>query len=315
MVPNPYPTIVTPGDLGDELIAFIRSLRADNKAPNTIDAYGGAVVTYARWAMRHDLPTDIASITRMHVETWIADILDTRKPSTAKQRYSGLKQFFEWYAGADNDFRSPMADMTPPYVPEVESRVFSIQDVKDILAACGDGSSFVSKRNIAIVRMLFNTGSRRAEISRLRYSMTDPLDRDIDLRNETVRTYEKGRKGNLIGLDSRTLVAIEEYLRVRKKHRFAAEPWLWLGQKGRLTDSGVAQMLERIGRRVGVRNLHAHDFRHTATHHDLADGISESDVMMKRGWSSPAMLRRYARSTGQVRSIAAYKKAAIGDRI
>ena len=233
MVPDPYPTIVTPGDLGDELVAFIRSLRAENKAPKTIEAYGGAVVTYARWAMRHDSPTDIASITRMHVETWIADILDSRKPSTAKQRYSGLKQFFEWYAGADNDFRSPMADIDPPFVPEVASRVFSIQDVKDIVAACGDGSSFMSKRNIAIVRMLFNTGSRRAEISRLRYSMTDPLDRDIDLRNETVRTYEKGRKGNLIGLDSRTLVAVEEYLRARKKHRFAAEPGLWLGRKAR----------------------------------------------------------------------------------
>ena len=77
----------------------------------------------------------------------------------------------------------------------------------------------------------------------------------------------------------------------------------------------MAQMLERVGNRVGVKNLHAHDFRHTATHHDLAEGISESDVMMKRGWSSPAMLRRYAKSTGQLRSIAAYKKAAIGDRI
>lgn len=314
-MPTKDPTIVTPGDLGDELVSFIRSLRADNKSPNTIEAYGGAVVTYARWAMRHDLPTDLASITRKHVETWIADILASRKPSTALQRYSGLKQFFGWYAGVDHDFRSPMAEMNPPYVPDVPTRVFSLEDVKDIVAACGDGSSFDVKRNVAIVRVLFNTGSRRAEISRLRYSMTDPLDRDIDLRNETVRTNEKGRKGNLIGLDSRTLLAVEEYLRVRKKHRFAAEPWLWLGQKGPLTDSGVAQMLERVGRRVGVKNLHAHDFRHTATHHDLAEGISESDVMMKRGWSSPAMLRRYARSTGQMRSIAAYKKAAIGDRI
>ena len=40
MVAEPY-ELVTPGDLGDELAAFTRAMRANNVSPNTILAYGG----------------------------------------------------------------------------------------------------------------------------------------------------------------------------------------------------------------------------------------------------------------------------------
>lgn len=60
-------------------------------------------------------------------------------------------------------------------------------------------------------------------------------------------------------------------------------PWLWLGKRGQLTDSGIAQVLRDRRMRVGLVGLHAHDFRHAATHHELAAGMNEADVMSKRG--------------------------------
>lgn len=42
------PELVTPGDLGDELASFTRSMRAQNVSPNTILAYGGAVRHFGR---------------------------------------------------------------------------------------------------------------------------------------------------------------------------------------------------------------------------------------------------------------------------
>ncbi|MGH3924460.1 MAG: hypothetical protein ACRDTT_16630 [Pseudonocardiaceae bacterium] len=41
---------------------------------------------------------------------------------------------------------------------------------------------------------------------------------------------------------------------------------LWLGGKGRLTGSGIAQMLRRRSRQAGVPEIHPHQLGHTFAH-------------------------------------------------
>jgi site-specific recombinase XerD len=308
------PELVTPGDLGDELASFIRAMRANNVSSNTILAYGGAVRQFGRWLMAEDLPTSVAKIEPRHVETWINSILETSKPATAHNRWRGLQRFFNWYAEIDDDFVSPMRKLHPPRLLKLMPRVLEIDELRAILGTC-QGSSFEDRRDNALIRMLFDTGARRHEIAALHYSPADPDDRDVDLRRSLVRVVGKGGKNNTIALTNKTMLAIEDYLRARKKHQHADLPWLWLGKRGQLTDSGIAQAIRDRGARVGIVGLHAHDFRHAATHHELAGGMNEADVMSKRGWDSPAMLRRYASTTANQRAIDASRKLALGDKL
>jgi integrase len=207
-----------------------------------------------------------------------------------------------------------MRKLKPPRLPRVLPRVLTLDELRSVLGTC-QGQSFEDRRDNALIRVFFDTGARRAEIGGLRYSSTDPADRDIDSRKQVVRVLGKGGKNNVIPLSDTTLNAIDNYIRVRRKHPHADEPWLWLGKRGRLTHSGIAQLIRDRGARVGIANLHAHDFRHTATHHELAGGMGEADVMSKRGWDSPAMLRRYASSTANERAIAASRRLGLGDKI
>lgn len=313
-IPEP-PEVVTPGDMGDLLASFNRAMKAGNASPNTILAYGGAVRQFAQWLMAHDYPTDVAAIQPAHIEEWIGSILETSKPTTAHNRWRGLQRFMNWYAEKDDDFVSPMRKLHPPRLPKLMLRVFSLEQLRLILGTC-TSSSFEDRRDNALIRLLFDTGARRHEIAALRYSPTDTNDRDVDLRKRTIRVVGKGDKENVIPFGDKTVEAVSDYITLaRKKHAHSDLPWLWLGARGQLTDSGIAQVLRHRGQRVGIPNLHAHDFRHTATHHELRSGLSESDVMSKRGWDSPAMLRRYAASTANERMIEASQKLGLGDKL
>lgn len=315
MIAAKTPELVTTGDLADELGAFVRHLRPQNVSPNTIYAYAGAVVSLGNYLTEHDLPTDVAAIKREHVEDWITDLLGKYKPATAHQRYRGAQRFFHWYGSIDDDstFVSPMARMKPPRLPEYLPDVLTIDQLKALLAACS-GRTFEDRRDEALIRVFFDTGARRAEVANLRWSH-DPTERDIDLNTGNVRLFGKGRRERYASLSPKTIEALEDYTRARKRHPHAELPWLWLGRKGRLTDSGIAQTVRDIGMRVGLPALHPHVLRHSWRHHAASAGMSREDMMQLGGWRSDAMLRRYASSTANARALESARTISLGDKL
>jgi len=156
--------LVTPGDMGDELASFTRAMRAQNVSPNTVLAYGGAVRQFGVWLMEHEYPTVVADIEPRHIEEWIDAILGVNKPATAHNRWRGLQRFMNWYAGRVDDFRSPMAKLSPPRLPRLMPRVLTMDELRSVLATCA-GRTFDDRRDEAIIRMLFDTGARRHEIA------------------------------------------------------------------------------------------------------------------------------------------------------
>ena len=106
---------------------------------------------------------------------------------------------------------------------------------------------------------------RRAEIAGLKVE-------DLDLEANVALVLGKGRRPRGCPFGRRTALAIDRYVRVRARHRDSQTPDLWLGLFGRMTDSGVAQMLERRAKKAGLPAIHAHLFRHTFAHQWLSQG-------------------------------------------
>ncbi len=277
----------------------------NTRAPKTTRIYLAALDGLIRHLEAQGMPVKAGAVRREHVESYLGSRRATVKPNTLSMEYRALQQFWRWALDEEEIDRSPMERIKAPKVPDAPVPVVSTADFQRLLHVT-EGRSLMERRDTAMLLMLYDTGVRAGELMGLRLE-------DIDLRDRLAFVTGKGGHTRAVRFGTRTAVAIDRYLRLRRAHRHAGEPALWLGQEGPLSYSGLAQVIAKKCKAADLPRIHAHQFRHSFADSYLANGGQEGDLQRLAGWKSPLMLRRYGASRADERARAAY--TSLADRL
>jgi site-specific recombinase XerD len=289
------------------LTSFVRHLKAERKSPSTVRAYRDSVATLGEYLARQGMPRRPSGITREHVESFMVAQLETLSDSTARTRFAGCRVFFNWLVDEGELTTSPMARMKAPKVGDSPPPVLSDPHIKQLLKACA-GRSFRDRRDLAIIRLLLDTGMRRSELAGLQMT-------DVDLDAQLATVHGKGDRVRLCPFGAKATQALDRYQRMRAGHRLSHLPAWWLGHLGGLTGAGVYGIVTRRAQQAGLpRHIWPHLFRHTAASNWLEQGGQEGDLMRLAGWHSVQMMRKYGRAEADRRAIKAFRELSPGDR-
>lgn len=174
--------------------------------------------------------------------------------------------FFNWLASEEYICKNPSLKVEPIKYERKHKKAMSQLDLEKIRLSCE------TKRERAIVEMLYSTGCRVSELENLNID-------DVNFETKEVLLFGKGNKHRISYLNAKAEVALKDYL----KDRTDTNQALFVYDRkpyGRLKKSGIEFMIRKIMQRTeGITtNITPHVFRHTTATIALNRGMNVVDV-------------------------------------
>lgn len=245
---------------------FLISKQVEGCSEKTINYYKGVL---KRFIDKIDVP--VLEVQTNHIRYYIAsrEINDKASKTTQNNERSILSSFFAWLMQEEYITKNPILKVKAIKMEKRKKKAFTEVEVEKIRNACE------TKREKCIIELLLSTGCRVGGLVGMRLS---------DVKGDSVKVFEKGKKERTVYLNAKAKVALEEYIATRKDELDCVV----ISTRGLkpLTESAVELIVKNIGNRAGVADCHPHKFRRTCATFARRRGMPIEEIQKMLGHES-----------------------------
>ena len=227
------------------------------------------------------------------------------KPKSAKRKIACIKAFYHYMEMENTIILNPFHKIKIKYKePIVLPKTIPIFNVESIIkyayhqhySAITSYQTEITLRNILILELLFSTGMRVSEVSKLKTS-------NIDLKSKNIYVYGKGSKERIICIANDSIAKLLElYLKIRKNN----SKYFFTNKLGNpYSEQSIRNMVNSYAKASGVEmHITPHMFRHTFATALLDEDVNIRYIQQLLGHSSIVTTQIYTHiSTNKIRHI------------
>ncbi|MDR3599278.1 MAG: tyrosine-type recombinase/integrase [Desulfosporosinus sp.] len=244
-----------------------------NLNPKTIKAYSIDLKQFARF-----IECSENEINKAGINNYLTHIHKIFKPKTIKRKIACLKAFFNYLEYEEILDKNPFTRLNVKFKePSLLPRTISINNLETILSIAytevskHDNTEFQLNtlyRDIAVLELLFATGSRVSELCSL-------SNYDVDLINKAILITGKGSKERIIQIGNDDVITALKTYSERFHNDIEHSGFFFVNRlKNRLSEQSVRFMINKYVDKAGITiHITPHMFRHS-----FATLLLEEDV-------------------------------------
>lgn len=276
-------------------LAFESYLRNErNLAAHTVRAYMGDVESLSSHLQTLG-KSDFFSLELVHIRSWLATMqVKGAARTTLSRRAVSIRIFTKWAAkrgfipsDVGATLATPKAHRTLPEVLDIPNAQLAMEALE---TRVGEEDDSISKRDSAMVEILYASGARVAELCGLNLQ-------DVDYERQTIRVLGKGNKERSAPIGIPAMRALKLWLKEGRPAltKAISESAVFLGARGKRIDQRTVRTVvyNALAALEGVPRLGPHALRHSAATHLLEGGADLRTVQEILGHASLATTQIY----------------------
>ena len=259
---------------------YLASKKLEGATDSTIDNYGTILKVFFG-----ELRKDVQDIETNEIRLFLATYQMNNGVSnrTLDKYRQVLNAFFTWCTDEEYLVKNPCRNIKEIKYEAKQRHSLTRFQLERLRRTCH------TKRELAIVDVLYSTGCRVSELINMKFS-------DVNEPEHSIGIIGKGRKHNTVYLNDNAQISLGDYL----KERQGDSEYIFVSDRkphGKLSVRAVEVLIKTLGKEIGVETLSPHILRHTSATLALQSGMPLTQVQKMLGHSSPNTTQIYAETS------------------